>query len=277
MPDLIDTELATLQDVLDRADLVCEVVDARDVLGGRSAFLEGLVNDAGGKVVLVVNKIGQFYNLGSSDFLRAHLIPIIRQTLRFDADLVPRETLEAWVAQIPIPTYLFCSPHSSASSSSSITPPVLGRHELLDFFRHSAGEKGNDDFVIAMMGLPSVGKTSIMNSLLAPSQKRQPVAPSVPSVNSAKHPAPTTCAPLEMVADIGEGVKIRIIDTPGWEYVEEEIAQYGDEERFDQLEERLAADVLRRNLGRVDRVKDVLPIGGIPIESYNMSDGFDNS
>ena len=60
VPDLVDTELATLQDVLDRADLVCEVVDARDVLGGRSAFLEGLVNDAGGKVVLVVNKIGQF-------------------------------------------------------------------------------------------------------------------------------------------------------------------------------------------------------------------------
>ena len=76
-----------------------------------------------------------------------------------------------------------------------------------------------------------------------------------------------------MVAHIGEGIKIRIIDTPGWEYVEEEIEQNGDEDRFDQLEERLAADVLRRNLGRVDRVKDVLPIGGKPFEGYNMSDG----
>jgi len=58
VPELVDTELATLQDVLDRADVVCEVVDARDILGGRSSFLEGLVKDAGGKVVLLVSKIG---------------------------------------------------------------------------------------------------------------------------------------------------------------------------------------------------------------------------
>jgi nuclear GTP-binding protein len=54
----VDTALATLQDVLDRADVVVQVVDARDIQGGRSGYIEGLVKEAGGKMVLLVNKIG---------------------------------------------------------------------------------------------------------------------------------------------------------------------------------------------------------------------------
>jgi len=57
----LDTELPTLQAVLDRADVICEVVDARDVLGGRSKIVEDLVTDAGGRVVLIINKIGECY------------------------------------------------------------------------------------------------------------------------------------------------------------------------------------------------------------------------
>ena len=54
-----------------------------------------------------------------------------------------------------------------------------------------------------------------------------------------------------------------MIDTPGWEYTEDEVDEEDDdaEDRFKELEESLAADLLRRNLGRVDRVKDVLPLG----------------
>jgi len=58
IPDLIDTSLTTLQEVLDRADVVVQVVDARDIAGGRSKYIEDLVNEAGGKIVLLVNKIG---------------------------------------------------------------------------------------------------------------------------------------------------------------------------------------------------------------------------
>jgi len=139
---------------------------------------------------------------------------------------------------------------------------VLGRGELLACFRKLAEEKTEeDDLIIALMGLPSVGKTSILNSLLPPAQKRHAVAPDVPSANSAKHPAPTTSAPVEIVVEIGAGRKVRIIDTPGWEYVGDQVEEDGDEQAFDELEERLAADLLRRNLGRVDRVKDVMPLG----------------
>lgn len=68
--------------------------------------------------------------------------------------------------------------------------------------------------------------------------------------------------------DIGEGKKVRVIDTPGWEYAEDEVDADADGEGSDELEERLAADLLRRNLGRVDRVKDVLPLGTLPFPSH---------
>lgn len=55
---MIDSELTNLQDVIDKADVLIEVVDARDIAGGRCGWVEALVKDAGGKVILVVTKIG---------------------------------------------------------------------------------------------------------------------------------------------------------------------------------------------------------------------------
>lgn len=66
IPDLIDTQLATLQDVLDRSDLVLQVVDARDIAGGRSKFVESMVKDAGGQFGLIINKIGKLLSLSLS-------------------------------------------------------------------------------------------------------------------------------------------------------------------------------------------------------------------
>lgn len=60
VPDLIDTSLSTLQEALDKADVVVEVVDARDIAGGRSKFVEELVKEAGGRVIVLVNKIGEW-------------------------------------------------------------------------------------------------------------------------------------------------------------------------------------------------------------------------
>lgn len=59
VPELIDTSLSTLQEALDKADVVVEVVDARDIAGGRSKFVEELVKEAGGHVIVLVNKIGK--------------------------------------------------------------------------------------------------------------------------------------------------------------------------------------------------------------------------
>ncbi|RXK40290.1 hypothetical protein M231_02404 [Tremella mesenterica] len=262
-PDLIDTQLATLQDVIDRADVILEVVDARDILGGRSRYIEGLIKDAGGKTVLVVNKI----------------------------DLVPRETLEAWLKQLDIPTFLYKSPLPLPVASSSKTPlptlsptTVIGRAELVSALKTWAAEKSppSEDFVVALMGLPMTGKTSIINSLLG-GKKSLETAPLEPTVSSAKRPAPTTKAPAEIELEMGDR-KVRIIDTPGWEFAIESDDEAGEERegedeagdeqlaKLDALEDTVAGDLLRRNLGRVDRVKDVFPLVNWIFKRANVQD-----
>jgi nuclear GTP-binding protein len=121
------------------------------------------------------------------------------------------------------------------------------------------------------LGLPSTGKTSILNTLV-PSTSKKPVAPLVPLAASAKNPEPTTKAPSEVVINAGEGMTVRVIDTPGWEYVEDDDegeveADEAGQVVWDDLEERVAGDLLRRNLGRVDRVKDLMPLGQLRLAS----------
>lgn len=59
VPELVDTALATLQDAMDKSDVIVQVVDSRDIQGGRSAWIQNLVEDSGGKYALLVNKIGE--------------------------------------------------------------------------------------------------------------------------------------------------------------------------------------------------------------------------
>lgn len=66
VPILINRDLPTLQSVLEKADVVLEVVDAKDPMVFRSEHVEQLVTDARKKMLLVLNKIGEYY---SSSFL----------------------------------------------------------------------------------------------------------------------------------------------------------------------------------------------------------------
>ncbi|WRT64125.1 uncharacterized protein IL334_001054 [Kwoniella shivajii] len=284
VPALIDTAIPTLNDVIDRADVICEVVDARDILGGRSAHVEGLVKDAEGKIVLLINKI----------------------------DLVPREALQSWLSQLDVPAFLFKSrlPSPPAASSSKTPAPsssielgkVLGREEFYTAVKQWSNEKQAkaqpktrskakakevipvEPLVLAFMGLPSVGKTSILNSLLSSTHTKHAVAPYVPSAQSAKSPEPTTKAPVEVEIEV-EGEKIRIIDTPGWEYADDEDEEEEEEEadeteeaaeelaqKWDLMETKLAGDLLRRNLGRVDKVKEAFPLVNYIIKRSNHQD-----
>lgn len=59
VPVLISNEWPNLQTLLDDADIVVEILDARDPLAGRSEHLEGRVREKKGqKLLLVLNKIG---------------------------------------------------------------------------------------------------------------------------------------------------------------------------------------------------------------------------
>lgn len=59
IPALLDSDLPTLQAALDAADVLLEVVDARDISGTRCKAVEDLVTEADGQVFIVVNKIGE--------------------------------------------------------------------------------------------------------------------------------------------------------------------------------------------------------------------------
>lgn len=260
-PELLDSDLPTLQAALDAADVLLEVVDARDIAGSRNVVVETLVSEAGGKVFIVINK----------------------------ADLVPREALAAWVKALPFPAFVFSAREGG-----------LGRDELLGALAAAAKgkRKGDEPLKAALLGGPNVGKTSVLNALLARAQFK--TAPAVPTALSAKNPMPTTTACVEVSVTLPKGGSVSVIDTPGWEFVpedegsedededgeesgdeaeekddeDEDMEGSDDEEddegsddedeleaKWDELEARVAGDLLRRNLGRVDKVKDVFPLG----------------
>jgi nuclear GTP-binding protein len=149
-PPLVDTELPTIQAALDRADAVIQVLDARDPQSFRSAFLENLITETGGKdkLLFVLNKV----------------------------DLVPRESSAAWLrhlrASIPVElrgSIKACLLKSSVKSASDLSEGMRskavpwGRSRLLAVLEQWAAEKlanNQDDkgFTVTVMGLPNVSR-----------------------------------------------------------------------------------------------------------------------
>jgi len=60
VPVLINRDLPNLKTVLEKADVLLEVLDGRDPLPFRSKHIEELASELGKKVLLVINKIGEF-------------------------------------------------------------------------------------------------------------------------------------------------------------------------------------------------------------------------
>lgn len=66
VPVLVNRDLPNLKSVLEKADVVLEVLDARDPMAYRSKHVEELALELGKKVLFVLNKIGSFvFNLFS--------------------------------------------------------------------------------------------------------------------------------------------------------------------------------------------------------------------
>ena len=60
VPVLINRDLPNLKTVLEKADVLLEVLDGRDPLAFRSKHIEEFGSESGKKMLLVVNKIGEF-------------------------------------------------------------------------------------------------------------------------------------------------------------------------------------------------------------------------
>lgn len=164
-PLLLNPDLPHLASVLDKADVVIEVLDARDPFLYRSRALEARVaSKEGQKLLLVLNKIGACAPISPSD-----LFAFIAN--KSTVDTCPREPTAAWAAHLRSehPTLLF------RAASSFIPPPVTQnptkgkekRKEPLDdawgldavsnLLGHWAQEKTGEGLLhVAVVGLTNV-------------------------------------------------------------------------------------------------------------------------
>jgi len=140
-----------LRKVVEIADVILEVLDARDPDACRNRVLEDEVIAQGKKVVIILNKI----------------------------DLVPRQVVQEWITHLrgDFPTVAFKSAkqaefaaHGSAHSASygmmHSTFGVLGADTLVQLLKNYArAGKGKMAISVGVIGYPNVGKSSLINSL----------------------------------------------------------------------------------------------------------------
>ncbi|XP_027927619.1 guanine nucleotide-binding protein-like NSN1 [Vigna unguiculata] len=142
--------------VIEASDVLLEVLDARDPLGTRCPEIENMVMKSGPDkhLVLLLNKI----------------------------DLVPKEALEKWLKYLreELPTVAFkCSTQQQRSNlawrksskkakSSDILQlsDCLGADTLLKLLKnYSRSHEIKKSITVGLIGLPNVGKSSLINSL----------------------------------------------------------------------------------------------------------------
>ncbi|KAK2076812.1 hypothetical protein QBZ16_005038 [Prototheca wickerhamii] len=138
--------------VAEAADVIIEVIDARDPEGGRCRDVERFVRSKGAnkKVVLLLNKI----------------------------DLVPKPVLTAWLKHLreELPTIPFKAStqqqaqnlgrRSSAAQADAKGSDCIGADMLLQLLKNYARNAGlKSALTVGVVGLPNVGKSSVINSL----------------------------------------------------------------------------------------------------------------
>ncbi|KAK7077881.1 Guanine nucleotide-binding protein-like 3 [Halocaridina rubra] len=141
--------------VVEAADVVLEVLDARDPLGTRVTQLESVVTgQLGKKLVLILNK----------------------------ADLVPRDNLEKWLKFLrqEYPTIVFKSStqtqgHRLGQTRAKVmkcdefvmqTSKALGADVLMQLLKNYCRNKDiKTSITVGVVGLPNVGKSSLINSM----------------------------------------------------------------------------------------------------------------
>ena len=182
--------LRELKKVVDTADILLQVLDARDPISSRihPTMENAILSRVDKKMVLVLNKI----------------------------DLVPKDVVGAWLTTLrrSHPTIAIkagMDHRSSASTTGSVnkdasveSSPTLpvgmeGLLQLLKNYARTGGGKGKTTIVVGVIGYPNVGKSSIINSL-----KR------TRAVGVSPRPGFTTSM-QEVVLDRN----VRLLDSPG--------------------------------------------------------------
>ena len=179
-----------LKTVITQADVVVQVLDARDPQSCRNKQLETEIIGSGKRLILLINKI----------------------------DLVPKEAVDAWLARLRLeyPTIAFkaCRNLDKFSREKNVeadedmlnsSASVVGATALLKLLKKYSLSNGTVGSLTAgIVGYPNVGKSSVINSLLASANKKGK------SVKTGSTAGVTTQHQL-----ISLDKKVTLIDSPG--------------------------------------------------------------
>lgn len=181
----VKTYATEVRRTIDNADIVLEVLDARDPLGSRSHQIEKLVLDSGKRLVLLLNKI----------------------------DLVPKENLHRWLAHLrkQLPTVAFKASTQEQSSklgrfsysnlmNCSLSAKCIGADLVMKLLGNYCRNRDIKTSIrVGVVGFPNVGKSSVINSL-----KRRK------SCQTGATPGLT-----KQIQEVQLDKHIRLIDSPG--------------------------------------------------------------
>jgi nuclear GTP-binding protein len=223
--------LKTLRKVVEKADVILHVLDARDPLGTRSKAIEEMVSAHMNKrIVFILNK----------------------------SDLVSKENLQQWVAYLRRihPTVLFKSntqqqrdnlsrDAGKVSKSEDVTESshAIGAEEIIQLLKNyarngNASSSGSHSIIsVGVVGFPNVGKSSFINSLL---RRRVVSVSSTPGHTKSLQ---------EVILD----KHIRLIDSPG--VVFSSIHEDGDS-----TDPMAAGGNLLRNCVSIDEISNYMPV-----------------
>lgn len=145
-----------LRKVLKAADVIVEVLDARDPGACRCEAIERQVTKSGKRLILLLNKI----------------------------DLVPKEAVQAWLKHLqrshPAIAFKAChggaqrATHANTSASNASegllrsTHAVVGADELMQLLKNysrQGGTKMKAHVSVGVVGYPNTGKSSVINSM----------------------------------------------------------------------------------------------------------------